>query len=471
MTACTIDEALDDRRLLGASLGDLSTWHAWRTVLKATFALPLSRSERRLFSSLAGGRKAPKERVGELWAIAGRRSGKSRIAAAVAVFLAAFIDHRSRLAPGEVGYVLVLSPSKAQARVVKDYCDGFLQASPDLASMVESTTADEIRLVDNIVIAVHPASHRTVRGRSLVAVVLDEVAYFRDEASASPDIEVYRAVIPALTTTNGLMVGISSPYRKVGLLHQKHRDHYGQPGDVLVIQAPTKALNPTVDKGVIARAMAADPEAARSEWEAEFRTDLSSLLDDAVIDAAVDHDRPLELPHRPRHRYGAFVDMSAGRQDAATICIAHPEGEQIIVDVLRGVHPPFDPGSVAREFAGLAGSYGCVSVVGDNYAPGFVEACFRAVGLRYEASELPKSQLYLEAVGPFLRNAVSIPNDPTLIRELRLLERRVAPSGKDRVDHPQGGHDDYANAVCGALFVAAKPARTARLLKVAFGAR
>jgi hypothetical protein len=38
-----------------------------------------------------------------------------------------------------------------------------------------------------------------------------------------------------------------------------------------------------------------------------------------------------------------------------------------------------------------------------------------------------------------------------LLRELRLLERRTYRSGKDGVDHGRTGHDDFANAVCGAL--------------------
>jgi hypothetical protein len=31
------------------------------------------------------------------------------------------------------------------------------------------------------------------------------------------------------------------------------------------------------------------------------------------------------------------------------------------------------------------------------------------------------------------------------------LERTVHSGGKDSIDHPRGGHDDFANALCGAL--------------------
>ena len=47
-----------------------------------------------------------------------------------------------------------------------------------------------------------------------------------------------------------------------------------------------------------------------------------------------------------------------------------------------------------------------------------------------------------------------LPDHPKLLRELRLLERHTARSGKDSVDHPRGGHDDLANACAGAIVMA-----------------
>jgi hypothetical protein len=54
-------------------------------------------------------------------------------------------------------------------------------------------------------------------------------------------------------------------------------------------------------------------------------------------------------------------------------------------------------------------------------------------------------------VPQFARQALSIPDHPKLIRELRLLERRTSRMGRDAVDHGRNGSDDYANALCGAL--------------------
>jgi hypothetical protein len=79
---------------------------------------------------------------------------------------------------------------------------------------------------------------------------------------------------------------------------------------------------------------------------------------------------------------------------------------------------------------------------------------FRDCGIAYETCKLYKASLYLESLPHFNRGIVSIPNHAVLIRELRSLERRIQRSGKDAVDHPRQGSDDYANALCGALYTA-----------------
>jgi hypothetical protein len=456
-----IDRALADPKLLGAALGEPSTWSTWQTVLRAAFGLDLNPKQRRVFRELAGHRVPPRDRVQELWCLAGRRSGKSRMAAAIATYIATFVDHRKYLAAGEPGFVLSLSPTQNQARLVLGYCLAFLRASPILRQKIVSTTTHEIRLAGGIVIAAHPNSYRSVRGRTLLACILDEVAFFRDESSANPDLETYRAVLPALATTAGMLVGISSPYRRTGLLHAKYRDHFGKRDDrVLVIKGSTETFNPTISKSIIAAARQADPQAALAEWDAEFRSDLAQFLDDATIDRAIDHSRPLELSPQRGIRYYAFADASAGRHDHFTLSIGHKEGDRFVADVIRGMRPPFDPNGVAHEYAALVKQYGCTSITGDAYAGEWVAGAFRKVGITYKRAQLVKSALYLEALPHFMRGAVSLPAHERLIRELRLLERRTHRSGKDSVDHGQGGSDDYANAVCGCVQLAIAEHRT-----------
>ena len=55
-----------------------------------------------------------------------------------------------------------------------------------------------------------------------------------------------------------------------------------------------------------------------------------------------------------------------------------------------------------------------------------------------------------------MRGLVELPDNHTLICELRLLERRPGNLGKEAVGHPRGCHDDFANACCGALVITDK---------------
>jgi hypothetical protein len=196
----------------------------------------------------------------------------------------------------------------------------------------------------------------------------------------------------------------------------------------------------------------ADPTAAGAEWDAEFRIDISAFLDDATIDRAVDYARPLEWAPRPGCSYRAFVDASGGRHDHYTVALGHQEHDRFIIDALRGVAPPFDPGSVTKEFADLVKQYRCGEVIGDAYGAEWTERAWsKDNALTYIRSELSKSDIYIETLALFTRGQVVLPDHPRLLRELRLLERRTHRSGRDTVDHGSRGSDDYANAVCGVL--------------------
>jgi hypothetical protein len=453
----TIDHCLTSGRLLGAALDDIKTWRRWLVVLKAAFGRDLDTEELATFHAVAGDRAPPKRRVRELWCVAGRRSGKSRMAAATAIYLALFVKHR--LAPGEKGMALVLAGSIEQAKAVFGYVLGYLEAAPALQREVVAIKRQEIELRNGVTIAVHSNSYRTVRGRTLTCAVLDEVSFWRDESTATPDTETYTAILPSLATTNGMLVGISTPYRKLGLLHQKWRDHFGVDGDdVLVVQGASKTFNPSLADATIAAQRVADPTAAGAEWDAEFRSDIGAFLDDELIDAAIDHSRPLELPPVDGVVYRAFTDAAGGGPDSYTLSIGHKEGDLYITDVVRGTSGKFDPQSVTEEYAALCRQYRIRSVTGDNYARDWVAGAWRKLGFEYIRAAKPKGAIYLESLPVFTRGLARLPNHARLVRELRLLERRTHRSGKDTVEHPRNGHDDFANVVCGVFSLLAPPA-------------
>jgi hypothetical protein len=63
-----------------------------------------------------GRQRPPEASAREAWVVVGRRGGKSRVAALVAVWLACFNDYRAMLAPGEPGTLMVIAADRRQAR-------------------------------------------------------------------------------------------------------------------------------------------------------------------------------------------------------------------------------------------------------------------------------------------------------------------------------------------------------------------
>ena len=113
-----------------------------------------------------------------------------------------------------------------------------------------------IELTNSIVIEVTTNDRRRVRGRTVIAAIFDEVAHWRSENTQNPDKEVYRAVKPAMVTMpEALLIGISSPYARRGLLWDKHEAHWGKPGRTLVVKSadlgdePDGAARPSGHRG------------------------------------------------------------------------------------------------------------------------------------------------------------------------------------------------------------------------------
>jgi len=464
----TILEAIRLPALFGNFFRDAESWCPWQAFLAALFGLPMTDSQLEICRRHTGRERPPEGPAREGWVVAGRRAGKSLIAALVAVFIACFRSYADALAPGERATVAVIAADRAQARVVFRYICGLIDAAPLLQKLVVRRTASAIELVNRVVIEVHTCSYRTTRGYAFAAVIADECGFWRDESSATPDVEVLNAVRPGLATIPGsLLVAISSPYSRRGALWQAFKTHYGKNGDpVLVWQAPTRAMNPTVPAHVIEDALAADESAARAEYLAEFRSDLESYISREVVEAATVRGR-VGLPPIAGVQYRGFVDPSGGAGDAFTLAIAHAEdrgGTQIsVLDYVGERRPPFSPDAVVAEYAAALKSYGVTTVQADKYAGQWVVEAFAKHRVTCEQSAEPKSVIYGNVLPLLNSGRVELLDHPRLQTQLLALERRTARGGRDTIDHAPGGHDDLANAVAGALVAALGPSEPAML--------
>jgi hypothetical protein len=146
---------------------------------------------------------------------------------------------------------MILAADRRQARTIMRYCLGLLKAVPMLRQIVVGETRETISLRNNLIIEVHTASFKTVRGYSVVAALCDEIAFWETaEDAADPDTEILNALRPSMATVPGsILLAASSPHARRGALWENYRKHFGKDGDpVLVWQAATREMNSSVSR-------------------------------------------------------------------------------------------------------------------------------------------------------------------------------------------------------------------------------
>ena len=69
-----------------------------------------------------------------------------------------------------------------------------------------------------------------------------------------------------------MLIGISSVYKRSGLLYDKFAKHYGQnDDDVLFVKGTTLQFNSAFDRRIIERDVARDPERYNAEYHSVWR--------------------------------------------------------------------------------------------------------------------------------------------------------------------------------------------------------
>ncbi len=418
----------------------------------------LTDDERQVFKQLTQREREPGKRVDELVVVAGRRAGKSRSIAVLVSYIAALCQHPS-LVPGETGVALIFAPDRRQASILLEYINATLTNSPLLSQLVTNRTQDTLTLSNHVAITVRSSDFRRIRGSTFIAVVADELAFLRtEEESSMSDSEVLAAVRPGLATTSGPLFLISSPYAKKGELYRSYQENYKSDGDpsILVAHGTSRDFNATLPQSVVDRALERDHAAASAEYLAIFRSDIDSFVSRDVVEAAVVPGRD-ELAPVPDVRYVAFTDPAGGSGgDSFTLAIVHCEKQRVIVDCLRERHSPFQPDAVVQEFSDTLKSYGLHTVKGDRYASLWPRERFAAQGIEYRVADMNKSEYYLAFLPVLNSGRAELLENKKLIRQLCALERRTARGGRDSVDHPNGQHDDVANAVAAAVVTAVR---------------
>lgn len=435
-------------------INDQTLSPAQKTVLKAVYRLPLTTGkELELFKQTTGLDEYRPREWSEAAFIIGRRGGKSdKIASNIALFEAC--SRRHRLSVGQVGVVqIVASEKKRQAKIVYDYILAKLERSLVLRRLIKSVTGECITLNNRIEIQVFPCDPGRLRGFSLVCFIGDEVASWMHEGKRV-DRDILDSARPGLDFDYSKLIKISTPGMMKGEVWDDFKNYYGKPNDdVIVFRGSTELFNPAYSKRKLESMRKRKPGVYLVEHEAHFKKDVATMYDPERIDAAVNHNRPLELPYDKRENYFCFVDVAGGGgQDLYAIAIGHRKEERIIIDVVRSHRPKFNPDQLTSEYVALCGQYRIRKVCGDKFSGDWALNSWakHSEGLiEYIKSDRTKSELYLNCEGLFNTEAIELPNKERALSELKDLIRKSRSGGKNRVDSYSGEAEDEANCICG----------------------
>ncbi len=440
-------------------------WSAWRAFLCAAYGLPMAEAEQAIYRKCTGRLKPPTTQAKEVVLICGRRARKSAIVGLMASW-SGLKDYSKHLAPGERPWIPILAKNMDDAQQIKRFAQSILA---DLDWLQADAKAEEIRLESGVDLVIRAAKITAGRSRACPLAALDEVAFFKTDEAADPDKEIIKGIRPGMANIPGsMLVLLSSPYARRGALYEAFRDHYGKDGDVLVWQADTLTMHDTpAIRAEVESEYRKDPENARAEYGAQFRTDVVAYMTEELLDACTAHgveERPpiaAEDIHAGRSQptlYLGFVDVSGGRADSYTLAISHWDRSRAkaVLDAIREWRAPFHADAVTKDACELLKRYGIEYVTGDHFGGDWPAERFQAHGIGYMVSKSNKNAIYRDAIPAFTSHQVELLDHQRLRHQYLTLDRHVSGAGQEMFTHPKDGHDDVANAVTGAILEAFK---------------
>jgi phage terminase large subunit-like protein len=414
-------------------------------------------------------------------ACCGRRSGKTRTAAAVALhnlLLTPELD--AMVAPGEKRYAISVANSQAQARIFVDHARALVKASPTLGELLVSETMDELVFEGDRVLRAFPCSARTGRGYAASFLLLDELAHYFSDDLEGPAVaqRVYAAMTPSLATfgEHGRLVVASTPLGDDGLfatLYKQVED--GELAGGVAFHGTTREMNPAVTEAYLASqevALGADDFAR--EYEAVFARGGASYIDrDRLLEVVADRD---ELPVHAGHAWQAALDPSFSRDATALVVVGRDpfDRERLVLGYAGRWLPPKPKGrrrvlrsreeqaAIADEIldavVAVLRRFELRTVMSDQHQPGVVthELAKRGIHVNvrpWTASSRNEALQALRARIHSGRIELYDPRGVPLMAELLRLRTRTR-AGSSSVEVPRVGdsHGDVALALAAAVF-------------------
>lgn len=295
----------------------------------------------------------------ELILVLGRRSGKSTLSAIIAAY--ELYKLLRRMSPqGHYGLpanseirILCVANDKEQASIVYGDMSGYIDNVDYFKSSMTNQTLSFMRFQTDqdrkkygkggrstITATFKSSIAKGLRGRGIICYILDEIAFFVDDGKSSAE-QVYRAVNPSIAQfspkdpknkhrptgpSDGRAIMISSPDARDGFFYRQYQMSLSGGNaskNMLMIQAPTWEVNPTLDKSYYEVEFDKDPRSFMTEHGAEFSDRVRGWIEDPkdLLECVNPDLRPL-VRGNPRELFWAGIDLGIVR-DGTAIALVH----------------------------------------------------------------------------------------------------------------------------------------------------
>jgi len=290
----------------------------------------------------------------ELILVLGRRAGKSELSSIFAAYELYKLLYRGfpqsyyGMPSASEIRVLCVANDKEQASIVFGNMQGHLEAVDYFKESVANTTQTFLKFRTEhdkkkfgrdgkaSLGAIFKSSiAKGLRGRGVICAILDEIAFFVDNGKSSAE-RVYRAIYPSLAQfspkdpknrhiplgpSEGRMILISSPDAKDGFFFRQYQKAMAKDKgseNMLVVQAPTWEVNPTLSKEYYDVEYHKDPATFMTEHGAEFSDRVRGWIQDArdLLDC-VDEDLRPTARGIPREIHFGGVDFGIVKDGTA----------------------------------------------------------------------------------------------------------------------------------------------------------
>lgn len=399
----------------------------------------------------------------------GRGSGKTTLCSAYAVYCA--VCQPVKVGPGDTPYVITIAPDKDTAKLSISMAREMIRGQPALERLIVSDEKTSITLRrpdgQQVKIEAFAASRggSSVRGRTILAFLLDEAEFFTSNAEGDGksysvnDIDLFRALKPRLVR-NGKGMLVSTPWPVETLMGAMFERNWGKPTDAVAVKAPTLLVrgdDPDVAANV-ADEYLKDPENARREYDCE----IDGLLGEGFFDAGALSGSVVQTvypgKYNPLWPTAAAVDLGF-KHDSSTLAIVQFDGRKYHTCLLMEKRPkagqPLKPSEVIKDFAQAAKRYGCGSVISDGHYREAVREHLAAenLGLIDAPEGMKGKQDTFSRVRSVLHegNVVLPESDLTtrLLAQAKMVTAKPSPGGGLSIKIPRKiglGHGDLVSA-------------------------